>query len=81
MQKVLPRELRVYGTASPALAALLRGVLSCMERLDLRRHPRHLYQPSAKRVEVVDVPALSPGEVQNRIASSDPGRPIAERKG
>ena len=37
---------------------MLKGVLPCMDRLDLRRHFKHLYQPSAKRVEVVDVPEL-----------------------
>lgn len=29
-----------------------------MEKLDLRKQFKHLYQPSAKKVEVVDVPAL-----------------------
>ena len=29
-----------------------------MEKLDLRKQYKHLYQPSAKKVELVDVPAL-----------------------
>ena len=37
---------------------LLKGVLSCTERLGLRKQLKHLYQPSARKVEVVDVPAL-----------------------
>src|SRR5512139_855053 len=32
--------------------------ISVMEKLDLRKQFKHLYQPSAKKVEVVDVPAL-----------------------
>ncbi len=67
MQKVLPEELGAYGTASLMLAVLLKGVLSCMDRLDLRKHFRHLYQPSAKRVEVVDVPELKFAMVDGAI--------------
>ena len=37
---------------------LLKVVPSRMERLDLRKQLKHLYQPSARKVEVVDVPAL-----------------------
>ena len=37
---------------------LLKRVPSRMERLDLRKQLKHLYQPSARKVEVVDVPAL-----------------------
>jgi len=29
-----------------------------MEKLDLRKVYKHLYQPSAKKVEVVEVPVL-----------------------
>ena len=29
-----------------------------MEKLDLRKQYKHLYQPSAKKVAVVDVPAF-----------------------
>ena len=58
MQKVLPKELGARGAEGPALAVLLKGVPSRMERLDLRKQLRHLYQPSAKKVEVVDVPVL-----------------------
>jgi hypothetical protein len=40
----------------------------CMEKLDLRKQYKHLYQPSAKKVEVVDVPAfkfaLIDGEIE-----------------
>lgn len=67
MQNVLPEELGVYGTASLVLAVLLKGVLSCMERLDLRKQLKHLYQPSAKRVEVVDVPELKFAMVDGAI--------------
>ena len=67
MQKVLPEELGVYGTASLVLAVLLKGVLSCMDRLDLRKQLKHLYQPSAKRVEVVDVPELKFAMVDGAI--------------
>jgi hypothetical protein len=39
-----------------------------MEKLDLRKQYKHLYQPSAKKVEVVDVPrlqfALLDGEIE-----------------
>ena len=75
MQKVLPEELVVYGTVGPALAALLKGVLSCIERLDLRKQLKHLYQPSAKKVEVVDVPefrfAMVGGAIEPDCAPGD----------
>jgi hypothetical protein len=67
MQKILLEELGVYGTASPTLAVLLKGALPCMERLDLRKQLKHLYQPSAKRVEVVDVPELKFAMVDGAI--------------
>ena len=47
MQKVLREELGARGTAGPALAVLRKGVLEYMERLDLRKQLKHLYQPSA----------------------------------
>ena len=58
MQKVLPKELGARGAEGPALAVLRKGVLEYMEGLDLRKQLKHLYQPSARKVEVVDVPAL-----------------------
>ncbi len=58
MQKVLPKELGARGAEGPALAVLRKGVLEYMEGLDLRKQLKHLYQPSAKKVEVVDVPVL-----------------------
>ncbi len=67
MQNVLPEELGVYGTASLVLAVLLKGVLSCMDRLDLRKQLKHVYDPSAKRVEVVDVPELKFAVVDGAI--------------
>ena len=67
MQKTLPEELGVHGAASTALAVLLKGVLSSMERLDLRKQLKHLYQPSAKMVEVVDVPELKFAMVDGAI--------------
>jgi hypothetical protein len=38
-----------------------------MEKLDLRRTYKHLYQPSAREVEVVDVPELSFVTLDGRI--------------
>lgn len=42
-----------------------------MEKLDLRRELKHLYSPSAKKVEVVDVPALQFAMIDGRI---EPGQ-------
>lgn len=38
-----------------------------MKKLELRRTHKHLYQPSARKVEVVDVPELSFAMVDGRI--------------
>jgi hypothetical protein len=38
-----------------------------MKKLDLRRTYKHLYQPSARKVEVVDVPTLSFAMLDGRI--------------
>mgnify|MGYP000002899581 CR=1 FL=1 len=46
-----------------------------MQKLDLRKEWKHLYAPSAKRVEIVDVPALSFAMIDGRITS---GHSLAE---
>jgi len=46
-----------------------------METLDLRRQYKHLYQPSAKKVEVVDVPPLQFAMVDGTIP---PGGQVGE---
>ncbi len=40
-----------------------------MERLDLRKMWKHLYAPSAKKVEVVDVPALNFAMIDGRVTA------------
>ena len=38
-----------------------------MEKLDLRKQYKHLYQPSARKVEVMDVPALQFARIDGEI--------------
>jgi hypothetical protein len=38
-----------------------------METLDLRKQLKHLYQPSAKKVEVIDVPEFKFAMVEGAI--------------
>ena len=40
---------------------------SSMKKLDLRRKYKHLYQPSARKVEVVEVPETTKWEVAQRV--------------
>lgn len=42
-----------------------------METLDLRKQFKHLYNPSAKKVDVVDVPALQFAMVDGRVAAGE----------
>ena len=45
-----------------------------MDKLDLRKQLKHLYQPSAKKVEVVDVPPLLFAMIDGAIEpGSEPG--------
>ena len=45
-----------------------------MDKLDLRKQLKQLYQPSAKKVEVVDVPPLLFAMIDGAIEpSSEPG--------
>lgn len=49
-----------------------------MEKLDLRKQYKHLYQPSPKKVEVVDVPALQFTLIDGEIEpSASPGTSLA----
>lgn len=42
-----------------------------MEKLDLRKQYKHLYSPSAKKIEIVDVPPLPFAMVDGRIAAGE----------
>jgi hypothetical protein len=49
-----------------------------MEKLDLRKQFKHLYQPSAKKVEVVDVPSLQFTLIDGEIEpGASPGTSLA----